>query len=261
MDQVESYKSRGSIIGLIGIIIISGAVVWSSSVLARGAVRFKTATEVVRVVGSASMPITSDLVIWTGTVTHQAPDLVSAYKGLKGDVSKVVTYLEKQGVDPKEISTKAIITSGLYAQAPLNPNNNGNSSSRLTYRKLVAYQLTEDVQVRSHNVQLISKLSRQVTDLLASGVNFQSNPPSYIYTKIGEAKIQILQKAAADARNRAETLAKSAGATLGQVRYIHMTPLDISPRDSVDLSGDGEYDTSSLNKTITAVVNMGVSLN
>jgi len=251
---------QSSPVGLIKVVIIGTAVVWSAYVIGESVVRFKTSQQLVEVTGSAAMPITSDLIIWTGSVNQESPTLSLAYTGIKSQVKSVVAYLQKQGIDASDISTSAITTTPLYEPLPKSNSSDNSDSSRVSYRKLVAYDLQEQVEVRSTNVMLVDKVSREVTDLLSSGINFSGQAPQYLYTKLGEAKVEILAKAAADARRRADTLSKNAGANLGVVRYIRANPLQITPRDDTNVSSEGQNDTTSLYKTITAIVDIGVSV-
>jgi hypothetical protein len=62
--------------------------------------------------------------------------------------------------------------------------------------------------VDSRDIDKIEKVSREVTELIETGIEFNSSPPSYYYTKLSELKVDLLAKASADARQRAETDSK-----------------------------------------------------
>ena len=59
---------------------------------------------------------------------------------------------------------------------------------------------------------------------------------------------------------RAEQIAKSTGSSIGSVRTARMGVLQITPADSTEVSDSGMNDTSSLEKDITAVVNIGFAV-
>lgn len=237
------------VVGLISTIIISFAVVISAEIIGTSGVRAKSGGDVISVTGSATMPITSDLIIWTGTVTASDPSLLSAYKSVKAGTAEVIDYLKKNGVTAAEISTASIQTNPQTENVVTASN-----GQRRSFQQTIGYQLTQQIKVRSLNVDLINNVSRNVTDLLSSGINFQSDPPQFLYTKANEAKIEILSKATADARNRALHMAESAKANLGTVRSMKMEPLQITPRDSTQLAYDGANDTTTKDKSITAIV-------
>ena len=46
-----------------------------------------------------------------------------------------------------------------------------------TYRQVMGYELSQSIRVRSEKVDLVDKLSRQVTELVGGGVDFESSPP------------------------------------------------------------------------------------
>lgn len=247
--------NKPSAISLVSTIIVSLAVVTAAGMLSKAWVRSHSSKDVVSIVGSASMPIDSDLIIWTGTVSATAPDMLTAYKEVKDGVKQVETYLKGKGIKADEITAGAIQT---FPQTENVVTTVGDSKQ--TYSKTIGYQMQQVVKVRSSDVALVGSVSSQVTDLLASGVNFQSDPPQYLYTKLGSAKVDILAKAAADAMNRAQAMASSTHAKLGNVRSIKAEPLQIFPQDNIDISSEGQNDTSALHKTIMGIVRLSFSI-
>ncbi len=82
----------------------------------------------------------------------------------------------------------------------------------------------------------------------------QSEPPRYLYTKLGDLKIEMLAEATKDATARARQIADNSGAKLGAVREARMGVMQINPAHSTEVSDSGNNDTTSLEKEITAVV-------
>ena len=70
----------------------------------------------------------------------------------------------------------------------------------------------------------------------------------------------MLSEAAKDAKVRAEKIAESTGSSIGSVRSARMGGLQITPADSNEVSDMGMNDTSSLDKDITAVVNVAFAV-
>ena len=66
----------------------------------------------------------------------------------------------------------------------------------------------------------------------------------------------ILGDASKDARARADEVARNAGSTVGEVRSAHMSPLQIVRPNSTDVSGEGRYDTATIDKDVYAVVTL-----
>jgi hypothetical protein len=96
--------------------------------------------------------------------------------------------------------------------------------------------------------------------LINQGILIESMAPQYLFTEMGNLKIEMLAEAAKDAKKRAEQIAQSTGSSIGSVRTARMGVLQITPADSTDVSGEGMNDTSSIDKDITAVVNIGFAV-
>ena len=104
-------------------------------------------------------------------------------------------------------------------------------------------------------------MSREVTELINSGIEFNSSEPRYYYTKLAELKLEMLAAATADAKSRAERIAKNAGGGLGSLRNAAMGIFQITGQNSnEEYSYGGNFNTSSKNKTasITARLEFGI---
>jgi uncharacterized protein len=78
--------------------------------------------------------------------------------------------------------------------------------------------------------------------------------PQYIYTKVGEEKIEMLADATRDARARAEQIAAQGGRSIASLHDADMGVFQITARHATQTSWEGVSDNSSRQKTITAVV-------
>ena len=235
--------------------IIGTAVFGSCVTLARAFVRTKSEAEIIRVTGSARKPIRSDFIIWHGRVSLRAPDVALAYHDVTADLDKVKAYLLAKGVPAGEVVVSALETKTLYAKVK---SQNGEYVS--DEGKIEGYEIGGEIEVRSHNVDLVDQLSRKSSELISSGIPFESQRPEYLYTKLSDLKVTMLAEAARDARARAEQIAVSSGCRVGDVRFARMGIMQITPIYSTEVSGEGINDTSSLEKDITAIVSMGFSI-
>jgi hypothetical protein len=134
------------------------------------------------------------------------------------------------------------------------------SDKGVTQQKTAGYRLTQTVRVDSEDVERITRLDRDSTALVEQGVLFMPAPPQYIYTKAGEAKVEMLAEATKDARARAEQIAAQGGRALRELCSARMGVFQITPLHSFETSGEGLMDTSSLEKTLTAVVTASFSM-
>lgn len=228
------------------------ALVLSSIVLGWSLVRSKSNTEqTIAVTGSARKRITSDLVIWRASVTYQGAQLSEAYNSLKENVPRVREYLKSKGIPDNQIVVSSITTTtqqGKDAQ--------GENTGQIT-----GYSLSQTFEVRSNDVAKVTQVSREATELIDRGILIESQAPEYHYTKLGDLKIEILGEAAKDAKVRAAQIASSTGSSIGDVRSARMGVMQITPADSNEVSDYGMNDTSSLEKDVTAVVNVSFAVN
>ncbi|HEY7786184.1 MAG TPA: SIMPL domain-containing protein [Pyrinomonadaceae bacterium] len=213
-------------------------------------VRGKRGDQVITVTGSARKNIRSDLVIWKSSVSYQAVTLADAYRSLSEAVPKVKAYLVSKGIPDNQITISAISSQTLHAR-----NSDGEDTGQIT-----GYSLRQELQVRSNDVDKISQIAREATELINQGILIESMPPEFHYTKLGDLKIEMLAEAAKDAKERAEKVAESTGSSIGSVKTARMGVMQITAADSNEVSDMGMNDTSSLDKTITAVVNVGFEI-
>jgi hypothetical protein len=226
------------------------ALVLSSIVIAWAYTHTKKSDQTITVTGSARERIKSDLVIWRAGVSYQSTQLSDAYKSLSDGVPRVKQYLISKGVPENEITISSIASTTLHEK-----DSDGNESGKIT-----GYSLRQEVQVRSGDVDKVEKIAREATELINQGILLESGAPEYYYTKIAELKIKMLAAASKDAKDRAQQVASSTGSSIGSVRSARMGVMQITAADSNEVSDSGINDTSSLEKDITAVVNVSFAV-
>lgn len=213
-------------------------------------VKGKRGDQTITVTGSARKRINSDLVIWRSAISYQAPVLSDAYRSLSEAVPRVKAYMVSKGIAENQITVSSISSQTLH----------GRNSDGMETSEINGYSLKQEISVRSTEVEKIAQIAREATELINQGILIESMAPEYFYTKIGELKIAMLAEAAKDAKVRAEQIAQSTGSSIGSVRTARMGVLQITAADSNEVSDSGMNDTSSLEKDITAVVNIGFAV-
>ncbi len=245
-----SKMLRNSQIIILGICIAVATIV-SSVILSQGFLKvMKFTREVISVTGSAQKDIKSDYAVWSGSFSRREPSLSLAYKALQDDLSKVRSYLVSQGASENEVVATPINTETIY-----NKNDKGNDTNDIE-----AYRLSQSVEIHSKDVDKVTQLSRQSTELINQGVEFTSFSPEYFYTKLDELKIEMLAKATENAKQRAWNMAQATGNKIGFMRSAKMGVFQITPMNSTEVSDYGVNDTSSLEKRVTAVVTVSFAI-
>ncbi len=241
--EKNSYWLNAGVALAIGLILSSVIFGWFYS-------KTKKGDEAITVTGSAKKRIKSDLVLWSAGVSAESPELTAAYRQLSDSIPKIKQYLTTKGITEEQMTVSSITTTTLKKQ-----DGNGYETGGIT-----GYSLRQQIEVRSNDVEKIAQIAREATELINQGILIESNAPKYYYTDIGDLKIEMLGEAAKDAKVRAEKIAASTGNSIGVVRSAKMGVLQITAADSTDVSDYGMYDTTTIDKDMTAVVNISFAV-
>ena len=173
---------------------------------------------------------------------------------LKLDQEKVASFLTAVGV-----------TNHLFAPIAITEINGQETQktgdAQTISQRAVGYRLVQRVEVRSADIDRVMRLDRDCTSLVEQGVLLTPFPPDFIYTKASDAKIEMLAEATSDARARAEQIARQGGRDISGLRSAKMGVFQITPLYSTEATWDGRNDTTSQEKTITAVVSVAFTMN
>ena len=227
----------------IGYIIIAVAIILSV-LIASSTLRYRFKSgETISVTGLAEKDFTADQIVWSGTFTRTGFDLKTAYGQLKSDEREIKAYLNGAGIPDSSI---------VFSSVDMNRNYDTryDENGRVVGNQFSGYNLVETVTVDSRNIALVEKMSREVTTLLQKGIELNSTRPSYYYSRLNELKIDLLSKASADAKQRAESIAKNSDAGLGSIKKANMGVFQITGKNSnEDYSYGGVFNTASKEKT------------
>lgn len=197
----------------------------------------------VTVTGSARSSVRADRALWTITVNEQAIDLPTAIGRANAAIDLVTEYLGANGITDEQLSFGGLSTSVNYEY--VDGNFTGNVLGYGAYREL---------KVRADDVDLVDRLSRGIGSVLESGYAISAYAPEYYITLLPELRPQLLEEAVADALARAEAMVSVTGGEVTGVRTVRSGPFQVSSPDSVEVSDYGLYDTSTIDKTVTATV-------
>ena len=247
-------NTRPHLLGMLAGLFLASGLVFSSMLATKAWVKIKN-SQFITVKGSARKNIKSDLAVWSGRFTTEAATLLEAQLKLKADRAKVTAFLTGAGMTNHAFSPLMIDEMRADFQTQTTNSESGGAWKVIgSQTKTVGYRLTQSVEVRSQVVDAIAQLDSDSTTLVEQGVLFTTDAPRFIYTKAGEAKIEMLAEATKDARTRAEQIATQGGRGLECLHDADMGIFQITPLNSSATSGEGMNDSSSLEKTITSVV-------
>lgn len=242
----------------VGLLIPSIALVLSVSV-ATGTwerVRSKPKARSIKVTGSATQRIVSDLIEWSAEIDTLHPDRTQAYQNLKSHVDEARKYLEEHGIPAESIRISSVDSHEIFDTEWV-------TEGEQSFQRRVSrgWKTRQTLSVRSTDIEQVEKVSRAITELLETGVSISSHRPQYHYTKLGEVKIDMLAKASADARERAERIVKAAGGKgLGKLIAADMGVINVNVPNSSATSWEGNNDKTSLEKDIITIAHVRFEL-
>ena len=231
-------------------VIIALAVIGSAYLISAAYRDRNKGNDSISVTGLGSKDFTSDLIVWSGSFHKKNLDLKMAYAELDAAREVVKNYLVAKGIGADKLIFSAI---DIEQQYDNRYDDDGNQVSSI----FTGYRLQQSVQIESNEVEKVEEISRNVTELINSGIEFYSNSPNYYYTKLAELKIEMIAEATKDANVRAQKIAENAGGSLGVLKSADMGVFQIVGQNSAeDYSWGGSFNTSSKNKTASITVNL-----
>lgn len=232
---------------------ISIAWIISSFVLAHGLSSINT-HDAISVTGTAERMVESDAAKWNFMLTKQSsPENYNVTaKQLKDAQVATVKYLVAHGVDEKSITIQPI-TSTVICQSQNQVMYDG--SGRQQCSGAFTYSLVQTIIAESEDVKNIKQLSLDAPTALATlGAQLQTVSVDFFYTKLASIRAELLQEASKNAKERAVAIAKSTGNRIGGVKDASQGVFQVTQKNSTDVSDYGSYDTSTVEKKITAIV-------
>lgn len=206
----------------------------------------KQSDQTFTVKGYTERKITSDYAVWQLSHTSYALDQVTAYNNLELNKVKILNFLKKYGIEENDVSFKPVYLNVIFRL---------NEQGYMTNIR-EGYSVSQTLEISSNDVNKISKIATESSELLKEGIEVNISSPQYYYTKIDDLKIEMLGDATKDAYNRAQEMASNSNSKVGTLRSAQQGVFQITPAMSTDVSDWGMNDVSSLEKSIKAVVTM-----
>lgn len=226
------------------------AVLGASDQLGR-AMRTMRQENIIRVKGVAELDVTSDRGSWWTSVSGRAPTLAEADAGREQAMAALRAFVLAKGFKESELSVGSVSINKVYRR-----DEKGNTTNELE-----AYVLSQSLGVRSPSLELLRDASNEVTGaLVKQGFEAGTGSPNFTVSTIERTKLDLLEKATANAYERAQTLARGSGSRVGGLVSAAQGVYQIVARGETGSSDYGEFDTSSIEKTARVVVTLEYSV-
>lgn len=199
----------------------------------------------INVTGSASKIITSDYGVLRFEIETSDINPKNAFAQMQKNVTETIKFIKDEGIDQNSIEQQTIQSYTTYAD---------NTNKELKYFYL------QPIQIKLNDLDKIQKLAGKITSLIDKGIYIRINPPQFFYSKLQEIKSEVQAEATKDAINRAQKILSSTNNTLGAIKSVRTGVLQITPPYSNAISDYGMNDETSIEKKVTAVVNITFSI-
>jgi len=226
-------------------VILALGMIFSSLLLSRLFVRIRH-EQAITVKGYAERDVVSDVGKFSCTFAARGTSLREAYDRLLQSKNSVMAYLKQMGFRDEDLAVGTIGTSKVMKRDA-----QGKETNETEY-----HDAFQDVVVSSSNVTLVKDVATGITELIKDGVDISASPPAFYISDMKDTKLTLLAEATRDGTRRAAALAENSGGKVGALISAQQGVFQITERHSTDISGYGEYDTSTIDKTAKAIVTL-----
>lgn len=229
------------------------AAIICSWLLASG-IKRTPAGEYIHVTGMAEVSFESDRIDWTGDYSRTSINsMKEAYQLLKADQETVKSWFKSRGVHDSEMIFSTIRVDKVF----------DSDYSSGHYRSIFkGYKASQDIRLKSGRLDVIENVARESMELIEKGIEFNSGTPAFTYTKLSTLKLNLIDKAAADARSRAEKIAEATKSGLRQMKKATLGVFQITGEgENEEYSWGGVFNTTSRRKSARVTVSAGFSTN
>ena len=192
--------------------------------LGNAAIKFKEYERTVTVKGLSEREYEADIVIWPIQFTEASNNLGELYGSIERSTEKIRVFLEENGISQEEITFSIPSITDKSAQQY---GNQAKAEFRYTAIQTVTVYSKSIKPVRTV-MGILSELGKQ--GIVFSGGNYQSTT-EYLFTRLNEAKPEMIEEATRKAREVAEKFASDSKSTLGKIRKASQGQFSINARD------------------------------
>lgn len=229
---------------LIALIAVFGMIL-SAGILSKFFVRIGH-EQTISVKGFAEADASADIGKVTCTVRSRGNTMKESYEILQAGRDRILKSVREQGFSDAEVLVGTIDTSRVARRDA-----QGNTMNEVEF-----VDSSLSITVTSSNVPAVSAAASTISELVRENIDVSVWAPEFYVTGLQDLKMDLLRKATADGRRRAETLVAGSGGRVGSLVSAEQGVFQITTRNSTETSGYGMYDTSTVDKTVKAVVTM-----
>jgi hypothetical protein len=188
----------------------------------------RRANDTITVTGASTERIRSDHADWSLEVSQRGPSQQASYAGLQPALETTTAFLLTAGIQPAEMERGAVKTERQDVRDP-----------RTGELRSTSWTSRQEIRISNADVERIAAIASRIGQLIGQGVPLTIQEPAYTYSKLAGKRVDMLAKATADARRRAQAIAVEAGASIGPITNADTGIFQITAPNSTETSGGG----------------------
>ena len=164
-------------------------------------------------------------------------------------------YLLDNGISENEIAFSSVSISQRYISEY-------NDEGKFIGEYPDGYDLYQSLSVTSTDLDKVDAISRDITKLIESNIEFVSDSPEYYYTKLDELKLDLIAQATENAKARIDIIADGTNADTNRLLTANLGVFQITAQNSAseEYSYGGTFNTSSRYKTASITVKLNYAV-
>jgi uncharacterized protein YggE len=165
----------------------------------------------ISVVGQGTVRARPDMALITLGVVSEAESAAEALASNSESMNRIITALEEEGIEPRDLQTSGFSVEPVYSQPP--PNYDG---SQAFEPEIVGYRVHNNLTLRIRDLERVGPLLDEVVMLGANSIS----GPTFTLADPTPLEDQARRAAMRDAMRKGELYAEAAEVTLGPVFRI-----------------------------------------
>ena len=231
----------------IGAIVLISTIIWSSAFSKK---EIKTYKNAVSVVGVSTKDVVSDKAVWRISTSRKSLDRADNVRKLGVDEKTVRDYVVSLGFNKDDVSSSQLTVNTIYK-----PKENGYGDTT----EVVAYESKSTIFVTSKDVYKVSTAVDQLRRFSEEkNIDLVDDNAEYTYSMFESEKIPLLKLAIKDAQERANALVTASSGvsktSIGKILSAQQGVFQVNSKNDNSVSDYGNFDLSSVEKTIRATV-------
>ncbi len=242
---MDNKTSKAADFGWIGLVIIIAAIIVGNAYT----YKFR-AENIITVTGLGETEFESDQVVWRGTITAENSSAAGGYAEIEKSKAAVTEFITSRGIPADAVDFMFVNVNktyeGIYSA-------NGNYAGQ----RFTGYQLSQEFVVESTDLDAVETVSRDISMLIAEGVQMDLWQPAYYFSDLDGLKLDVIEQATKDGRERAERIAGNAGGKLKRLKKATIGVFQITGANTdEEFTAGGSFNTSSRSKKARITVRL-----